>query len=209
MFNEKVGLEFAYELIKETKKQQKKLSLDVNLREDLFKSFYNYDVNIIGIPIGISFNKIKKIVDMCDGIVLSGGDNFTKNDFLLVEYLYQKNIPTLGICLGMQSMAKYFSNQEEINIENHSTTNKYVHYINIDKNSLLYKILSNEKILVNSRHNSAIVDTKIFVSARSDDGVIEAVEDNNKKFFVGVEWHPESLDDENTKKLFEYFVNKL
>lgn len=181
----------------------------IGAREDLFKSFYKYDVNVIGIPISNDFIKIKKIVDMCDGIVLSGGDNFTKNDFLLVEYLYQKNIPTLGICLGMQSMAKYFSNQEEINIENHLSANKYVHYINIDKNSLIYKILGKEKVLVNSRHKSAIIDTKIFVSARSDDGAIEAVEDNVKKFFVGVEWHPESLDDENTKKLFEYFVNKL
>jgi len=32
-------------------------------------------------------------------------------------------------------------------------------------------------------------------------------EDANKKFFLGVEWHPESLNDENTKKLFEYFIN--
>lgn len=178
----------------------------IGTREDLFKTFYKYDVNVIGIPINNDFIKIKNIVNMCDGIVLSGGDDFTQNDFLLVEYLYQKNIPTLGICLGMQSMARYFSNQEEVSIENHLSTNKYVHYINIDKNSLLYKILGKEKVLVNSRHKSSIVDTLLFVSAKSDDGVIEAVEDKTKKFFVGVEWHPESLDDENSKKLFEYFI---
>lgn len=178
----------------------------IGTREDLFNAFYNYDVNVIGIPIDINFNKIKNIVDMCDGIVLSGGDNFTQNDFLLVDYIHKKNIPTLGICLGMQSMAKYFSNNEEIDIPNHLSNNKYVHYINVDNNSLLYRILNREKIFVNSRHKSAIVDTLLFVSAKSDDDVIEAVEDKTKKFFVGVEWHPESLDDENSKKLFEYFI---
>ena len=33
------------------------------------------------------------------------------------------------------------------------------------------------------------------------------IEDLSKKFFLGVEWHPESLNDENTKKLFDYFIN--
>ena len=36
-----------------------------------------------------------------------------------------------------------------------------------------------------------------------------SVEDKNKKFFVGVQWHPEDLDDENSDKLFNYFINKL
>jgi len=181
----------------------------VGTREDLFKVFYKYDVNIIGISICNDFKKIKNIVDICDGIILSGGDNFTDNDFLLVEYLYQKNIPTLGICLGMQTMGRFFSDIEEMDIPNHSSNNKYVHYINVDKNSLLYKILKNDKLLVNSRHKSAIVDTLLLVSAKSDDGVIEAVEDITKKFFVGVEWHPESLDNENSKNLFDYFIDML
>ena len=178
-------------------------------RYDLFDSFYNYDVNVIGIPINNNFEKTKNIVDKCDGIILSGGDNFVKQDFLLIEYLYKKNKPTLGICLGMQAMAKYFSDKEEIDVDNHLSNDLYVHYININKSSILYKIFKKRRLLVNSRHKSQIVDTKLKVSAFSDDFVIEAVEDPFKKFFVGVEWHPETLSDDNTKKLFNYFINSI
>lgn len=179
----------------------------IGTREDLFKSFYKYDVNLVGIPISNDFYKIKELVDFCDGIILSGGDAFLEQDFLLVEYLYKNDIPTLGICLGMQSMAKHFSNMDEIAIKNHLSNKLYVHYINIKKDSLLYKILGNNRILINSRHKSAIIHTNLNISALSDDDVIEAVEDSKKKFFLGVEWHPESLDDEYTKKLFDYFIN--
>jgi len=128
---------------------------------------------------------------------------------LLVDYLYQNDIPTLGICLGMQTMAKYFSHLDEINIKNHWSNDLYVHYINIKKDSLLYKILGSDRILVNSRHKSAIIHTNLSISAVSEDEIIEAVEDPKKKFFLGVEWHPESINDEYTKKLFDYFINVI
>lgn len=144
---------------------------------------------------------------MCDGIVLSGGDSFVEQDFFVVDYLYKKDIPTLGICLGMQTMARYFSKKEEINITNHLSDDLYVHCININKDSLLYKIIGKERIFVNSRHKSAIVNTTLNIVAKSDDGVIEAVEALNKKFFLGLEWHPESLNDENSKKIFDYFIS--
>lgn len=191
-------------IIRNFKENNKKY---IGVREDIFNKFYNYDVNIIGIPIDNDFNKIKNIVDLCDGIVLSGGDNFVVQDFLLVNYLYKKNIPTLGICLGMQSMARCFSNKEEINVSDHLDNSEYVHYININKGSLLKKIFKKSKLLVNSRHKSAIIHTDLLVSAKSADGLIEAVEAPNKKFFVGVQWHPESLNDIDTIKLFDYFVN--
>lgn len=179
----------------------------IGTRKDLFRVFYQYDVNVMGIPISKNFEKTKELVGLCDDIVLSGGDDFTYQDFLLVDYLYENDIPTLGICLGMQTMAKYFSDIDEIDIQNHLSKEKYVHSINIKKNSLLYDILQQENILVNSRHKSAIIQTDLNISALSDDYVIEAVEDTSKKFFLGVEWHPESLNDEFSQKLFDYFVN--
>lgn len=109
----------------------------------------------------------------------------------------------------MQSMARSFSEFLEINIKNHNSKEKYQHYINVDKNSLLYRILGDDKLLVNSRHKSAIIETKLDVVARSDDNVIEAVEDKSKTFFLGVEWHPESLDDIYSKRIFDYFIYKI
>lgn len=181
----------------------------IGVREELFKKLYKYNVNVIGIPINNDFDKIKEAINLCDGIILSGGDNFFEQDFLVIDYLYKNDIPTFGICLGMQGMARCFSEYEEINVLNHLSNQEYVHYVTIEKNSLLFKIIGQDKILVNSRHKSAIIDTKLNVVALSEDGILEAVEDNTKKFFLGVEWHPESLTDQYSKKLFDYFINTI
>ena len=116
--------------------------------------------------------------------------------------MYEKYIPVLGICLGMQTMAYLFNGKFD-KIDNHNSLEKYVHNINIDKNSKLYKIIRKNKIMVNSRHNECITNTDLNVSSYSN--VIESIEDINKKFFIGVQWHPESLMDENSKNLFESF----
>jgi len=181
----------------------------IGSRKDLFERLFLYNVNIIGIPIGNNFENIKVLVDMCDGIILSGGDNFLDNDFLLIDYLYKNDIPTLGLCLGMQGMYRYFSKIEEENINNHFSEDKYVHYINIKQDSLLFKIIGKDRILVNSRHKSGFIEDNFLVSALSDDGIIESIEDKTKKFFLGVEWHPESIKDKYSKKIFDYFINVL
>ena len=48
-----------------------------------------------------------------------------------------------------------------------------------------------------------------YISARSKDGLIEAVEIKNKKFIIGVQWHPETIFDKdiNARKIFEAFFN--
>lgn len=183
--------------------------LFIGTRSDLFNILYNFNVNVIGIPINIEFNKLIESINLCDGIILSGGENFHENDFKLINYLISKNIPTLGICLGMQSMAEYFNNRREINVNNHYSTNKYVHKINIKRGSKLYNILNKDEILVNSRHHTAIPYTNMVVSAKSEDNIIEAVELSNLKFFIGVEWHPESINDNNSYLIFKSFINNL
>ena len=51
--------------------------------------------------------------------------------------------------------------------------------------------------------------TNLFVSARSTDGIIEAVEDIKKDFFIGVQWHPESMTeyDKLSRILWKEFFN--
>ena len=73
------------------------------------------------------------------------------------------------------------------------------------------EILEKDEIMVNSFHRYHVSDNEyFFVSSRSEDGYIESIEMKNKKFIMGVQWHPEisyNFDD-NSKKLIDYFINK-
>ena len=178
-------------------------------RNDLFTTLEQFNINILGIPLNNHYKNIINIVNLCDGIILPGGDTSSKNEYKLIKYLYAKDIPTLGICLGMQNMAKVFNNYQEIKVPNHYFLDLYVHKIIINNDSKLYKIIKKSSILVNSRHHDAIPETKLKVSALSSDGVIEAIEDSSKKFFVGLEWHPESTNDNNSFRIFKSFIDSL
>lgn len=191
-------------------REQKKNNLDyLGVKKDLFDTLKKFNVCTIGIPITNNLASIIEAIKLCDGIILSGGSKVTTNDIELVKYLYENNIPTLGICLGMQSMCFAFNNKQEIKIDNHCSLEEYVHFINIKKDTLLYEILDSDRIKVNSRHNYAVINTNFKVNAISDDKIIEGIEDRSKKFFLGLEWHPESLEDDNSCKIFNYFINKL
>ncbi len=168
------------------------------------------------IPLGIivdfendsdkEFIKIKPLIDLCSGIILQGGSDYYDIDIVITKYLYKNNIPTLGICLGMQTMAMAF-NGIMGEIDNHKSDKLYVHNVDIDKKSKLYVILKKDKIRVNSRHHSYIVKTDLKISGQ--DNIIEAIEDNNKDFFIGVQWHPETLMDENSILLFNYYFSTI
>ena len=180
----------------------------ITFNQEVINVINKYNCIPIGIIVdfdnepNIEFNKIKNIIDLCDGFILQGGSDYYDIDILITKYLYENNIPTLGICLGMQTMAMTFNGtMSEIN--NHNSKNEYVHDIKINENSKLYNIIKKDKIFVNSRHNSYIVNTDLDISATNN--IIEAIEDKNKKFFIGVQWHPESIMDENSILLFNYF----
>lgn len=156
------------------------------------------------------FKEIKQIIDICDGIVCPGGDDFHDYDLKIIKYCYEINKPLLGICLGMQIMSCLFNgNMKDFEQSNHKSNEKYVHEVRLNKDSKLYDILKKEVIKVNSRHKSYIEYTDLDIVGISSDHIIEAVEDKNKKFFIGVQWHPESMIecDITENNLFSYFVD--
>lgn len=157
-----------------------------------------------GTPIGIFEDEITKYMSICNGFIMQGGSEFSKEDFNTIKTIKESNKPLLGICLGMQEMAYLYGGSIK-DIQNHLNKN---HEILIKKDSLLYKIIGTDKITVNSRHQSAITKTDLFVSSYSLDYIIESVEDKNNKFFLGVQWHPESTYDIDisSKKIFDYFI---
>lgn len=156
------------------------------------------------------FNELKKIIDLCDGIICQGGDNYYDYDLKIISYCYKINKPLLGICLGMQAMAYAFNGKlNNLDSFSHFSLDKYVHKVTIKKTSKLYDILKSDIIKVNSRHKSYVTKPLLDVTALSSDNLIEALEDKNKKFFIGVEWHPESMIEYDIleNKLFSYFID--
>lgn len=163
---------------------------------------------------------LESILSLCDGFILPGGDIWYQLDEVVIDYAIRRDKPLFAICLGMQALSKILSKEKRIAYDNtiknntfinHLEPNKtYVHSVIIDKNSKLYSILDEDRILVNSRHSYHVplIDDNL-ISSRSSDGLIESVELKDKKFIVGVQWHPESnLEDKYSKKLFKaYFDN--
>ena len=150
------------------------------------------------------------MLSICDAIVKPGGSKIYEYERYIYDYTYKNDIPYLGICAGMQMMANY---QRSINNEKNNTNiehyskEEYIHTLKIIKDTLLYKILGKEEILVNSRHLYHIQSPGIHkVNAYSEDGIIEGIENPNKAFHLGLQWHPEILYDTNTDKIFDAFI---
>ena len=85
------------------------------------------------------------------------------------------------------------------------------HKVKIKKDTLLFDILKQEEIMVNSFHNYHALENNLFnVCAISEDNIIEGIELNDKKFVLGIQWHPEiSYEfDLNSKKIIDEFIRR-
>ncbi len=156
-------------------------------------------------------NDLTRLLDLCSGVIFPGGDEVMDYDLYALDYCYKHQLPTLGICMGMQAMGVYFhGNLKEIHSScNHRQKKRdYAHEVILDKSSKLYQIMQREIVKVNSFHKYMVTDIeRIDVVATAPDGVIEAIEDKKHPFFIGVQWHPETLFsyDIMSQKLFQRF----
>ncbi|MBS0287274.1 MAG: gamma-glutamyl-gamma-aminobutyrate hydrolase family protein [Proteobacteria bacterium] len=139
-------------------------------------------------------------------------------EFALIKKGYDSDLPILGICAGMQQMnialgGTIFENLKKslgTPIQHRNETRHEIqHMIDIAHDSKLYDIMQTERLAVNSNHNAGInkIAPKLKVVALAPDGVIESFEAKNKKFFVGVMWHPEYVLSEEEKKLWIAFID--
>ena len=145
-----------------------------------------------GIPILILPNdNLDEILNVCDGIIMPGGNDIYDYDKYICEYCIKNDKPVLGICLGMQIMASIYSdNLEKVN--NHQGVN---HKIITKDGSIINKLVGDS--VVNSRHNECVKEVgKYLITAYSIDNVIEAIEYPYNRFNIGVQWHPEDMDDD-------------
>lgn len=185
---------------------------DIGLKQDkvphsLVKKLEEHKALPIIIP---NINDVSYYLDICDGFIVPGGITWNDVDVKIIKYVFKTNKPLIGICAGMQALANidtFIDNT--IKVDNHNVPNEeYVHEISIN-DGILKNILNKDKIKVNSRHNYMIEPKSYFkIDAVSYDGVIEAISFPEFKFIVGLEWHPEDMDDENQNKIFKYFISK-
>jgi len=155
-----------------------------------------------------------RLLGKCDAIIKPGAIRIYNYERLIYDYAVCMDMPFLGICAGMQLMAHFDKLKIEDNIKNHSNINHYLkpantyaHKIIIDKDSMLFKILGKEQILVNSKHHYHVKDSgKLKISALSEDGYIEAIENKKARFQLGVQWHPELLDDMYSEAIFDSLI---
>lgn len=192
------------------------------------------------IPQLVNTKEAEKILDRLDGIILSGGHDVNpqlygeqikgccgtlmpmrdEQDITLARAAWEKGVPTLGICRGMQVMAVAFGGtmyqdvKVEIDTENHFymmlPRNYPSHKVVLEDGTYLKEILGDKIIGVNSFHHQAVHEIPAIakMAAVSEDGLIEALEFGGEdRFFLGVQWHPEMMfDSDQQKKLFQALV---
>ena len=148
----------------------------------------------------------------------------TDRDNLEIELVHAAEStgkPLLGICRGIQIInvalgGDLFTDIQDQKIDSlkHDWFPDYPrdqlsHPIEIKSGTLLNHILEISLTEVNSLHHQAIrnLSSHLSATAFAPDGIIEAVENSDHPFFLGVQWHPEWLFGlETTQKLFKAFI---
>jgi putative glutamine amidotransferase len=72
-----------------------------------------------------------------------------------------------------------------------------MHRVRLDPDSRLAQLIDETNIEVNSLHHQAVktVAPQLKVTGTSEDGVIESLESDDRRFLIAVQWHPEEIDE--------------
>ena len=154
------------------------------------------------------FNKIKNFTRI-KGIILSGGPSSVTSKKLpkIHKRFFLNNIPILGICYGLQLIAKIFGGKVKSNIKKREFGKALLFK---KKKSMLTKnlFLNNKKTNVWMSHEDAVVKLpKNFKCiASTKESTFTIIEDTKKKIF-GIQFHPEVTHTEKGKIIINNFIS--
>jgi putative glutamine amidotransferase len=132
-----------------------------------------------------------------------------RTELTLARWAFADDLPTLGICRGQQllnvalggSLFQDLRHQGVTTVEHSDADgrarNALTHRVRLDPASRLAQLIDETSVEVNSLHHQAVKDVAAPLKATgtSDDGVIESLESEMRRFLIAVQWHPEEIDD--------------
>ena len=158
-------------------------------------------------------NELYRQIDLCDGFILQGGLCSANYEIEMAKRIIELDKPLIGICAGFNNILRALGTDViEDKTKSHDIYDKnYRHKISVIKGTKLYDLINKEEYRVNSIHSMIApkenVEKYAKISAVSYDDLVECFELDNKKFIMGIKWHPElMLEDGFTRKLFKEFI---
>lgn len=212
--------------------------IDVTIRNYYHKQIVATGGVPVIIPPVADKDVIINTLERLDAIILTGGADYNPlwageepsaklhhinaqrdlPELLITRLAYNRNIPMLGICRGIQTLAMALDGKviqdisETIpNTIKHSQdadTCEPTHSVSVAEGSMLHDVYGKDKLYVNSFHHQAVSDCgpKFIVTAKANDGVVEAIESSEYRKIMGVQWHPECMGDDG-QPLFKWLVD--
>ena len=160
-------------------------------------------------------SELYRQIDLCDGFILQGGLYSANYEIEMAKKIIELDKPLIGICAGFNNILRALGTDViEDKTKSHDKYDvNYRHKISIIKGTKLHDLLSKDEYNVNSIHSMIApkdnVEGYATISSVSEEGLVESIELSNKKFVVGVKWHPElMLEDEFPDRLFKEFIER-
>lgn len=192
------------------------------------------------IPIYENFSGMHVLLSRLDGLLISGGIDVDPGNYheaphpnlsetnppldameiTLARWAVRKQVPTLGICRGMQllnvahggSLIQHLGDIPDILRHGNwdLPRNTIVHHVRVEPGSRLEYILGTREVPVNSLHHQAVklAGNGVYISGHAEDNVAELLEVPDHPFMLGAQCHPEELFDTEPVwiRLFSAFI---